>query len=226
MGLENHCTSEDTPEVVGHIPCLEPEEYQQLRFNGKTYVKGVDRSPLYEQIFRDPPAGKSILDVGSSLGYYSLRAALEGASCCTAIERDRRYAQKTREVAGRLGLDNIEVINADIFDVALKEEFDIVLCLNLLHHFSSIERVEKILDKLYSYARSTIILSVAAPENLNQIYAVDTEPDPEIGVRLIRVSPRFFIDRYSEHEVHVMENIQYSGRWVVIVHKKPGDRTE
>lgn len=194
------------------------EEYQQLQFGGKTYIKGIDRSPLYNQLFPSPPVGKSILDVGSNVGYYAMRALLEGANRCTAIELDRRCVEKARKVANKLNLQNIEFLNADIFETPIHQDYDIVLCLNLLHHFSTLERVEEVLEKLYSKTREKIILAFPIPAGGDQLYAIDDELSVT-GVHFIRLSPRYFLEKYQHDDVKVMEAVEYPGRWVAVITK-------
>lgn len=196
-----------------------PDEYQLIRFGGRTFARGRDRTSLYDQIFPTPPVGKSILDVGSNLGYYSIRALTEGASRCTAIEREGRCVKRIQDVAKKLGLKNLQVLQADIFDVSLDEDYDIALCLNVIHHFSTMERVETVLGRLHKHTHQAIILSVASPAvGDERLYFIDDSPNA-IGIPLIYISPRYFVDKYGSDHVEVMENNQYPGRWVIIIRK-------
>jgi 2-polyprenyl-3-methyl-5-hydroxy-6-metoxy-1,4-benzoquinol methylase len=200
--------------------------YQQIRFGGKTFVKGKDRSALYKQLFPVPPKGKSMLDVGSNLGYYSLMAIHEGASYCKAIEMDEWYANECKDVAAELGISNLEVVNADIFDVSLdKESFDIVICLNLIHHFETIERVEEVLDKLYDTTREVMMLTVIVPDDRSLMYTVDEAPNVD-GERLVRISPHYFLNKYGNGQVRIMEANLYFDRYVITVTKGKFDKKD
>lgn len=195
-------------------------EYQKIRFRGKTYVNGTDRSRSYRQLFPDPPVGKSILDVGCNLGFYSLMALREGAKYCRAIDGDRACTDKLIQVAADLRLDNIDVVHSNVFEYAVDKDFDIVLCLNLVHHFETIERVQKILDMLYQHVREQMILIVLAPDDRTVPFTRDKEPNEPGGVRFIRISPCYFVDKYGEAHVRVMPAVTYGpDRYTVVVTK-------
>lgn len=79
---------------------------------------------------------RSILDVGCNGGYFTLKAAREGAFCL-GIERDPVYLALARAQAGRLGLAGAVFsgidLNADA--VAKLPSFDAVFCLSVYHHW-------------------------------------------------------------------------------------------
>jgi hypothetical protein len=61
-------------------------------------------------------------------------------------------------MARKAGIHNIHFINADILTVPLDRSFDIVLCLNRLHHMETIERVDVLLRKLYAFSGQKLVL--------------------------------------------------------------------
>ena len=195
-------------------------EYQRIRFHGKTFVNGIDRSKSYRQLFPALPIGKSILDAGSKLGYYSLRACQEGAQYCRAVEQDEWCVNKLEEIVAALGLKNLEVVQADILSYAIDKDFDIVLCLNLVHHFETIERVEALLDALYLHARERLALIVLAPDDLHQPVTYDQEPDVMGGKRFLRIPPSYFASKYGQARVHVQQAITYGpNRYAITITK-------
>ena len=199
---------------------INDEGYQKIRFQGKTYTKGVDRFRSYKQLFPFPPANKTILDVGCNFGYYSLMALQEGAAYCRAIELNQRFTKKLQEVVLDMGLSHLDVVQADILNYALDRDFDIVLCLNLIHHFETIGRVEKLLDNLYQHTIEKMMFIVLAPADLEKSSVLDTEIDPAGGKRFLRISPNYFIAKYGRERVKVAHAIGYGpNRYEVVIEK-------
>jgi SAM-dependent methyltransferase len=195
-------------------------EYQKISFHGKMYVRGIDRSKSYRQLFPKPPVGKSILDVGGNLGYYSLMAIQEGAVYCRLLDLEKDNIEKLKEVAADLDIYNLDALQGDIFDYEIERDFDIVLCLNLIHHFDTLERVEKILDKLYQRALEKFILVVLAPDDMNTFVTYDKEPDVMGGKRFVRISPLYFMEKYGREKVKVMNARTYGpSRYAIIISK-------
>lgn len=195
-------------------------EYQNIKFRGKTYAQGTDRSKSYRQLFPEPPFGKSILDVGGNLGYYSLMAIEEGAAYCRSLDLNEQNTQKLREIAADLNLDNLDAQQCDIFNYEIERDFDIVLCLNLIHHFDTFERAEKIIDKLYQRAAEKFMLVVLAPDDINTPVSYDREPDVMGGKRFIRISPLYFMEKYGQEKVKVMGAGTYGpNRYAIIIDK-------
>jgi SAM-dependent methyltransferase len=195
-------------------------EYQRIKFHGKTYVRGVNRSRSYQQLFPEPPVGKSILDIGCNLGYYSLRASQEGAVYCRSLDLEETNIARLKEVAADLGIHSIDAIQGNIFNYKIDQDFDIVLCLNLIHHFDRIEHVEKILDKLYQRALEKFLLVVLAPEDINTRVSHDTEPDVMGGKRFIRISPLYFVEKYGPEHVKYTRAFTYGpNRYAITITK-------
>jgi len=98
--------------------------------------------PEYRNIFPEPPFGKSILDLGCNAGFYLIRARLDGAAFCMGMDRTEGTVAEARRVTVELGLYNILFVVQDVLTYSPPpQEFDIVLCLNLLHHFGEKEIV-------------------------------------------------------------------------------------
>ena len=134
-------------------------EYQKIDFGGKTKIEGRDRSPDYEQIFLSPPKDNTILDIGCNLGYYSIRAGLECAKKVVGIDNHQSFLDEAIKVKNELGLDNVTFECMDFEDYPPKN-FDIILCLNVLHHLPTPQKVENWLIKMERMATKMIVIEV------------------------------------------------------------------
>lgn len=132
--------------------------YQKIDFGGTTF-DGKDRSPEYESIFPNPPTGKTILDIGCNLGYYSLRAGLEGAKRVVGIDNHQPFIDDANRVKNELSLDNVNFECIDFMNYPV-ESFDIVLCLYVMHHLPTPQKVENWLTKMNKIAKRMIVLGV------------------------------------------------------------------
>jgi len=198
------------------------EGYQKISFQGKTYAKGTDRFKSYKQLFPSPPVNKTILDVGCNFGYYSLMALQEKAAYCRAIDNDPLATKKLEEIALDLGFNDLDIVQADILNYDIDRDFDIVLCLNLIHHFESFEQAEKLLDTLYRHTIEKMMLIVLAPVDLEKASLLDTEINPAGGKRFLGISPHYFIAKYGQTRVNVKHATSYGpNRYTVVIEKSP-----
>ena len=80
-------------------------------------------------------AGKSVLDIGSNLGYFCLELARGGAHTL-GIERDVRRTEVSQCLAEKNGLSNARFSNEDAMDFVenVATDFDYVILLNVFHH--------------------------------------------------------------------------------------------
>ena len=83
-----------------------------------------------------PMAGKSVLDIGANTGYFSFAALHAGARRVRAQEGNAAHARFIAEAARALGAaDRLEAVPAYFeFAPQADEHFDVVLCLNVVHH--------------------------------------------------------------------------------------------
>ena len=76
----------------------------------------------------------TLLDIGANTGYFSTRFAVLGYDC-TAVELDDRLFYFLQRVS-RIGGVTFRTVNKNILNMFDKPvEYDVVLALNILHHF-------------------------------------------------------------------------------------------
>jgi len=131
--------------------------YQRIELPFGLSTPGDARPEMCDAIFRDV-AGKSVLDVGSYLGYFCQEALRRGAKSAHGIEADPEKVRQAHALAEMNGLAP-SFTAADVEALALTEPYDVVLCLNVIHHlFDPIGTVLR----LARAARHKLVLEVAS----------------------------------------------------------------
>src|SRR5262249_28764243 len=105
-------------------------------------------------IFQEPLTGKSVLDVGSALGYFCFEAEARGASRVVGVELSGerfRQACLLKDIIG----SRVEFLQRDILQHPLDEKFDHVCLLNVLHHLDEPIRA---IHQLAAIARESLII--------------------------------------------------------------------
>lgn len=139
------------------------EVYQDVVVDGSTVAKGVrecdSRYNLIEPYLKD---NEVVLDVGSSLGYFSTRIAREHpSSLVVSFESVAEHCEVQRQIAEKEGLFNLVVCHHRLSRECLRvwercvECIDLVLLLSVLHHFPK-EDVVPVFDMLGSMSAKII----------------------------------------------------------------------
>lgn len=138
----------------------EAPRYQKIQLGDGLATTGADRSYLHDIVFADDISGQSLLDIGSSMGYFCFEALRRGAAAATGLETGPDSVRQARQLNELLGL-SAQFIEAD-FDVwEPAASYDVVLCLNVTHHlFDPIGSLRKLL----SITRRRAVLEVAGLE--------------------------------------------------------------
>ncbi|MDP1700133.1 MAG: class I SAM-dependent methyltransferase [Aestuariivirga sp.] len=141
---------------------LEEEElaYQSVTLPGGVVTPGHDRAYMFKTVFGDEFTGKSYFDIGSYLGHFCIEALRRGAVRSCGIETDVSHVRRAQRIAGLLSMKP-EYINGNFERwVPPNETFDVVTCLNVLHHLTDpINAIRKIMQ----LSKSRIVLEVAKP---------------------------------------------------------------
>ncbi|HXV24968.1 MAG TPA: methyltransferase domain-containing protein [Alphaproteobacteria bacterium] len=132
-------------------------DYQAVPLPHGLSTSGHDRSETARRIFPGQLEGQSVLDVGCSLGYFCFEARRRGAQRVVGLDFDSSNLRKA-QILSEILEQPVEFILADLDRGPLGEQFDHVLCLNVLHHLA-----DPILglDRLIDAAKRRLILEVA-----------------------------------------------------------------
>lgn len=107
--------------------------YHRVELPFGLHTPGADRSETLDLIFPGSLQEKTVLDVGTALGYFSFEAEARGARKVVGVEiRERRYADAMLLKA--IKESSVDFLCRDIFLNPLEESFDYVLLLNVIHH--------------------------------------------------------------------------------------------
>jgi len=132
--------------------------YQDIALPHGLRTGGSDRSGTARAILPDDLTGRSVLDLGSKYGYFCFEAAARGAKRVVGVDVDPDSVRKARLLAECLGHD-VHFEQLDVERALPSEPFDVVLCLNLLHHMRN---PLALLDRLAALTRERLVLEVAA----------------------------------------------------------------
>ncbi len=135
--------------------------YQRINLPFGLHTRGRDRSRTRDLIFRESLTGKSVLDVGSAIGYFCFEAEARGATRVLGVERNEerfRQACLLKQIIG----SRVEFLQCDILQHPLEEKFDYVCLLNVLHHLDEPIRAIHLLAPL---AREMLIIEFPTIED-------------------------------------------------------------
>jgi 2-polyprenyl-3-methyl-5-hydroxy-6-metoxy-1,4-benzoquinol methylase len=129
---------------------------------------GRDRSYLNPMLFEGSEDGFKFLDIGSNLGYFCLEAAARNAGRVVGVDPDSSNIELASEIADIVGptVSNVSYVQGQFEDLELEDRsFDVVACLNVLHHMYDPIAA---LHKMMAVASHKVVLEFAVP-NLGDV---------------------------------------------------------
>jgi cyclopropane fatty-acyl-phospholipid synthase-like methyltransferase len=189
--------------------------YQKIEIGGVLYESGIDRESEYRAIFPEPPTDKTILDIGCHMGFYLMRADREGALHCVGCEVNKEWAQRGQEIAQAAGCRVTTIINMSIFRLQ-PGPYDVVLCLNFLHHLPTMQSLE-LLYKIDGWTRERMVFVLLDPSDKDATLSI--EPTPERAMKL-RVSYKYLRALWPDYKITTQPStVPPAGRTIVDVRK-------
>lgn len=167
------------PDIDRLIEDARDAGYQRIPLPDGRVIPGEDRSPTADLIYPVDLTGKSVLDVGCYHGFFLHDAVRRGAHRAVGIEMDPDRFQTANALAP-LWDGKVEIHEGMLEQVALKEVFDLVLFLNVLHHVTDPVAVMK---KLASLCRGTVVVEFRQPHDPQFVQEGFHGPSELTGVR-------------------------------------------
>src|SRR5580658_6393736 len=137
--------------------------------------------------------GKSVLDVGSNAGFYSVECKRRGARRVLAVDAQRLQVRQALLARRALGLD-IECRRLSVYDLSRKSvgQFDVVLALGLLYH---VKHLILAMERLFDVTGSTLIVET-------HVSPPDRTPPPfehELGGLTVPLHTMMYVENPSDY---------------------------
>ncbi|HUS21609.1 MAG TPA: methyltransferase domain-containing protein [Aeromicrobium sp.] len=159
--------------VLSLFEATPPRGYQRIVLPDGHVIPGWDRSRVADRIYPARLDGRTVLDIGCDYGYFLHEAIRRGASRALGIERDAA-THAVAECIASLWNGTIEVRHGRFPEVSGDERFDLVLCLNVLHHVSDPWAVMR---SAAARCRGMLVVEFALPSGVQ--YWCDAARKPE-----------------------------------------------
>ena len=150
-------------EINQFLSIVRPEVYQDILVDGITIKNGVKdceiRYPNIQKILDNYKRPFTVLDIGASEGYFSLRIASEYDCTCVMIEGDKTLLLP-KICALNKSLNNVVVLEKFITPQDLKElgeceHFDLVIAFNVVHQLN--DQWKETIDYLLTLGDNVLI---------------------------------------------------------------------
>ena len=142
-----------------------------LEWNEKSNLTAIrDKDEIEEKHFLDSLymdkfvslENKTLLDVGSGAGFPGLALAIAHPTLkVTLLESNKKKTTFLEEVAKRLGLDNVHIVNSRAEDFKEKEAFDIVTA-------RAVKELNILIELCFAFVKVGGVFTAYKSSNLNQ----------------------------------------------------------
>ena len=141
---------------------IEPSGYQRIVLPTGYVIPGNDLRPLANLVFPERLDGKTVMDVGCYYGYFLHNAVERGATRAVGLEPDPDRFRIASAIAPLWG-NCIEIFPETIEKLTHDEQFDVVICMRVLHHVADpIRLVTALADR----CRGTLVMLFREPHNI------------------------------------------------------------
>lgn len=128
-------------------------------------------------------SGKSVIDIGSNIGYFAFALRMNGAGPINLVERQGRIQKVIRQIAEIEELEDVQVLGKKMHNVEQAEELpkcDIVVYKSV-HHWIKKFSDEKMAEKIFKEITKEASLVIYEPCNFGN--ALPTEADNKLAER-------------------------------------------
>ena len=126
-------------------------------------------------------AGRRVLDLGCNAGFWALQAIEAGADFVLGVDGGRSYLDQAELVFEAKGIERsrYRFEHGDVFEHALTEQFDIVLCLALLDH---VARPVELFDRIAGVDPELVVIDTEVSRARLPLFEVATLYDAAEGL--------------------------------------------
>ncbi len=115
--------------------------------------------------------GKRLLELGSGTGRLSYLLLQAGAASVTMVDNSRKALELSTALFDEVPSDRYEIVDADVFDVAVDGPFDMVFSSGLIEHFDGTPR-QQIIDVHLQHAREDVLILHPSNRLYNRVFDV------------------------------------------------------
>lgn len=144
-------------EEIEALLAREKYTYQMIALPHGLTTPGQDRTCTADLVFPADLTGKTVLDLGCNHGFFCFEAIRRGAARVVGIDHSPDIIRKARLLADAIG-SAVDFQVRDVNTMALRETFDYILCLNLLHH---LDNPLLSLRNMMDFARERLVIEAA-----------------------------------------------------------------
>lgn len=153
-------------------------------------------------------AGKTVVDLGCNIGFYSYFAAIKGARRVVGLEESPELVALGRRIGHDYQIADLELRVADFLAGPPQEKFDLALMIDVIGNNRVAKgRVGKMLDALAGFGAAESIVTLRPVFDIRA--HLGTKPD--------RLTDRYPAQRIRRGKLYLLEHIEetYADVWAV-----------
>lgn len=191
VGLRHRLWHNFREELLAYARANGGRVYQPLTHPDLRCVPAQHDDGRFDIMFRHiPPGARTVLDLGSHWGYFCHRFEERGFEC-TAVENHPRHVYFLRKLR-RAEDRQFKIMDCSVLELGGPQCFDVVLALNIFHHFL---RTESTYNALWDFiarldAKVMFFETANKDEPVMRDAAINPDPDDFVDMILARSSFR------------------------------------
>lgn len=147
-----------------------------------------------------PLQGRSVLDLGSGVGQWSLRFCQWGAARVVAVEYVEELGRIARAQAQRQGIDDIEFVTCSVEGFEAQERFDLLFISGLFLYLND-QQLEAVIAKLPHMLRPGGLVMLRDSVGTEGRYEIHDRYSEHLGSNYSAIyrTRDFFVDAFAPH---------------------------